>query len=75
MLLDRGFVDAASGKVTQRPRLEALAFVREGDIVVVHRGLARRKPRRSPPARLFPDPRLVAVMVDRVGARVSGFPR
>ena len=38
MFLDRRFVDAASGKVTQWPRLEALlAFVREGDIVVVHR--------------------------------------
>ena len=36
--MDRRFVDAASGKVTQWPRLEALlAFVREGDIVVVHR--------------------------------------
>jgi hypothetical protein len=48
MFLDRRFVDAASGKVTQWPRLEALlAFVREGDIVVVPQGLARRKPRRG----------------------------
>ncbi len=32
MILDRRFVDAASGKVTHWPRLEALlAFVREGD--------------------------------------------
>ena len=31
------FTDKASGKDTQRPQLEALlAFVREGDIVVVH---------------------------------------
>jgi hypothetical protein len=31
MFLDRRFVDAASGKVTQWPRLEALlAFVSEG---------------------------------------------
>jgi hypothetical protein len=57
MFLDRRFVDAASGKVAQWPRLEALlAFVREGDIVSGARGLAHRKPRRSPPARLFPTP-------------------
>jgi len=35
--LDRVFTDKASGKSTDRPQLEALlAFVREGDIVVVH---------------------------------------
>jgi DNA invertase Pin-like site-specific DNA recombinase len=35
--LDRVFSDQASGKDTQRPQLEALlAFVREGDTVVVH---------------------------------------
>ncbi|MBP1991228.1 recombinase family protein [Paenibacillus eucommiae] len=35
--IDRLFTDKASGKDTQRPQLEALlAFVREGDIVVVH---------------------------------------
>jgi DNA invertase Pin-like site-specific DNA recombinase len=35
--LDRVFTDTASGKDTQRPQLEALlAFVREGDTVVVH---------------------------------------
>ncbi len=35
--LDRCFTDKASGKDTQRPRLEALVgFVREGDTVVVH---------------------------------------
>jgi hypothetical protein len=47
MFLDRRFVDAASGKVTQWPRLEALLAY----------------------------PRLVAVIVVRAGARVSGFPR
>jgi DNA invertase Pin-like site-specific DNA recombinase len=30
------FTDKASGKDTQRPELELLAFVREGDTVVVH---------------------------------------
>lgn len=35
--LDRTFTDKASGKDTKRPELEALlAFVREGDTVVVH---------------------------------------
>lgn len=35
--LDRVFTDKASGKDTLRPQLEALlAFVREGDTVVVH---------------------------------------
>ena len=35
--VDRLFTDKASGKDTQRPELERLlAFVREGDIVVVH---------------------------------------
>lgn len=35
--VDRLFTDKASGKDTQRPRLEALlAFVRDGDTVVVH---------------------------------------
>lgn len=35
--LDKVFRDAASGKDTQRPQLEALlAFVREGDVVLVH---------------------------------------
>ena len=35
--LDKVFRDAASGKDTHRPQLEALlAFVREGDIVLVH---------------------------------------
>lgn len=35
--LDRIFTDKASGKDTKRPELEALlAFVREGDTVVVH---------------------------------------
>ena len=35
--LDQVFRDAASGKDTQRPQLEALlAFVREGDVVLVH---------------------------------------
>ncbi len=35
--LDRLFTDKASGKDTRRPELEALlAFVREGDTVVVH---------------------------------------
>jgi len=35
--LDRTFTDRASGKNTQRPELDALlAFVREGDTVVVH---------------------------------------
>lgn len=35
--IDRLFTDKASGKDTQRPQLEALlAFVREGDLVVVH---------------------------------------
>src|SRR5450432_1727800 len=34
---DRVFTDKASGKDTQRPELERLlAFVREGDTVVVH---------------------------------------
>jgi DNA invertase Pin-like site-specific DNA recombinase len=35
--VDRTFTDKASGKDTQRPQLEAmLAYVREGDTVVVH---------------------------------------
>ncbi len=35
--LDRIFIDKASGKDTSRPQLaELLAFVREGDTVVVH---------------------------------------
>jgi DNA invertase Pin-like site-specific DNA recombinase len=35
--LKKVFTDKASGKDTKRPELEALlAFVREGDIVVVH---------------------------------------
>jgi DNA invertase Pin-like site-specific DNA recombinase len=35
--LDRTFTDKASGKDTQRPALqEALAYVREGDVLVVH---------------------------------------
>lgn len=35
--IDRVFTDKASGKDTKRPELEALvAFVREGDTVVVH---------------------------------------
>ena len=35
--VDRLFTDTASGKDTQRPELDrALAFVREGDTVVVH---------------------------------------
>ncbi|WP_430041794.1 recombinase family protein [Paenibacillus dokdonensis] len=35
--IDRLFMDKASGKDTERPQLEALlAFVREGDVVVVH---------------------------------------
>ena len=37
VLLDKTFTDKASGKDVNRPELEAmLAFVREGDIVVVH---------------------------------------
>jgi len=37
MPLDRTFTDSASGRSTVRPQLEAmLAFVREGDTVVVH---------------------------------------
>ena len=35
--LDRTFTDSASGRSTTRPQLEAmLAFVRDGDTVVVH---------------------------------------
>ena len=35
--VDRAFTDKASGKDTQRPELEnLLAFVREGDTLVVH---------------------------------------
>ena len=35
--LDRVFTDKASGKDTKRPELEALlAYVRDGDTVVVH---------------------------------------
>jgi len=37
LTLDRMFTDRASGKDAQRPELEAmLAFVRDGDVVVVH---------------------------------------
>lgn len=37
VVVDRQFIDKASGKDTQRPQLEAmLAFAREGDTVVVH---------------------------------------
>ncbi len=35
--VDRVFTDSASGRSTSRPQLEAmLAFVRDGDTVVVH---------------------------------------
>ncbi len=35
--LDRVFIDKASGKDTQRPQFQALlAYVREGDTVIVH---------------------------------------
>ncbi|WVM92226.1 recombinase family protein [Halopseudomonas pachastrellae] len=34
--VDKLFTDKASGKDTRRPELERLAFVREGDTVVVH---------------------------------------
>ena len=35
--VDRQFIDSTSGRDTQRPQLEAmLAFIREGDTVVVH---------------------------------------
>ena len=35
--VDRTFTDSASGRSTTRPQLEAmLAFVRDGDTVVVH---------------------------------------
>ncbi len=35
--VNRVFIDKASGKDTRRPELDAaLAFVREGDTVVVH---------------------------------------
>ena len=47
--MDRTFIDMASGKDTHRPQLEALlAFVREGDTVVVHSmdRLARNLPHR-----------------------------
>ncbi|SXI12159.1 TnpR recombinase [Klebsiella pneumoniae] len=38
--VDKVFTDKASGKDTRRPELERLlAFVREGDTVVVHRAL------------------------------------
>ncbi len=37
MAVDRVFTDKASGKDTQRPELEnLLAFIRQGDILVVH---------------------------------------
>lgn len=37
VVLDKVFIDKASGKDVDRPQLEAmLSFVREGDIVVVH---------------------------------------
>ncbi len=37
IVLDRTFTDRASGRSTARPQLEAmLAFVRDGDTVVVH---------------------------------------
>jgi DNA invertase Pin-like site-specific DNA recombinase len=37
VIVDKQFTDSASGKDTQRPQLEAmLAFIREGDTVVVH---------------------------------------
>jgi len=37
LILDRTFADKASGKDTNRPQLEAaLAFVRQGDTLVVH---------------------------------------
>jgi DNA invertase Pin-like site-specific DNA recombinase len=37
VVIDRLFIDKASGKDTQRPELERLlAFVRDGDTVVVH---------------------------------------
>jgi DNA invertase Pin-like site-specific DNA recombinase len=37
VVLDRTFTDSASGRSTTRPQLEAmLAFVRDGDTVIVH---------------------------------------
>jgi DNA invertase Pin-like site-specific DNA recombinase len=36
-MLDKTFIDKASGKTTQRPQLEALiGYVRDGDTIVVH---------------------------------------
>jgi len=53
--VDRTFTDSASGRSTARPQLEAmLAFVRDGDTVLVHSmnhlhlGRPRDHTRRSP---------------------------
>jgi DNA invertase Pin-like site-specific DNA recombinase len=62
--VDRTFTDRASGKDTQRPQLEALvAYVREGDTVVVH-SLDRL-------ARNLDDLRRLVQMLTRTGVRVE----
>jgi len=49
--LDRMFTDSASGRSTARPQLEAmLAFVRDGDTVVVH-SMDRLSPQPGRPPR------------------------
>jgi hypothetical protein len=60
--LDRVFTDAVSGKSTTRPQLQAmLAFVRDGDTVIVH-SMDRL-------ARNLDDLRLVRELTGRRGGR------
>ena len=68
--VDRTFTDSASGRSTARPQLEAvLAFVRDGDTVVVHSMDFRgRLPRRDPEEGRFADALVGS------GARVLAWP-
>jgi DNA invertase Pin-like site-specific DNA recombinase len=56
IVVERIFTDRASGKDTARPALdEMLAFVRDGDTVIVHSMDRLARPRRSSPRRAQPD--------------------
>ena len=64
--VDRLFTDKASGKDTRRPELEALlAFVREGDTVVVH-SMDRL-------ARNLDDLRHIVQKLTKRGVRIEAF--
>ena len=62
--VDKVFTDKASGKDTQRPQLEAMmAFVREGDTLVVH-SMDRL-------ARNLDDLRKLVQLLTRKGVRIE----